>query len=51
MITQIQQVESETLFKKWVENSKKPSDYHYLVVDSGQPLDSYLNEVITYINS
>ncbi|MDP7978218.1 AAA family ATPase [Bacillus sp. WLY-B-L8] len=51
MISQIQHVESEELFRKWVENSKKPSDAHYLVVDSGQPLDCYINEVITYINS
>ncbi|MGF9964310.1 AAA family ATPase [Bacillus rhizoplanae] len=51
MISQIQHVESEELFKKWVGNSKKPSDYHYLIVDSGQPLDSYVNEVIEYIDS
>jgi len=50
MISQIQQVSSEEMFVKWVENSKRPPDFECLRVDSGSPLDSYIDRVISYIS-
>jgi predicted kinase len=50
MISQIQQVASEQAFLEWVDNSKRPSDIQCLRVDSGKPIDSYIDEVILYIN-
>ncbi len=49
MISQIQQVSSEEAFVEWVENSKRPPHLECLVVDSGKPLDSYIDEVISYV--
>lgn len=53
MLSQIQQVlddeVSEEYFKKWIDNSKRPSDSVYLTVDSAQPLESYIDEVMNYI--
>lgn len=49
MMSQIQQVSSEEAFVKWVENSKRPLDLECLRVDSGKPLDSYVDLVISYI--
>ncbi|MEH7456128.1 AAA family ATPase [Bacillus sp. JJ1127] len=49
MISQIEKVESEEGFKKWLDGSKRPSDFTYLIVDSGQPLEDYVDEVMTYI--
>jgi predicted kinase len=49
MISQIQQAPPEEAFKRIIDNSKRPSDFRYLVVDSSQPLDSYINEVLDYI--
>lgn len=49
MISQIEEVTSEGSFKYTIENSKKPNDYPYLVVDTRRPLKSYLTEVINYI--
>ncbi|RDW20379.1 ATP-binding protein [Oceanobacillus arenosus] len=50
MVSQIQVVSSEEEFKYTVENSKKPTDYQCMVVDTGKPLDSYIDKVIDYIN-
>lgn len=50
MISQIQQVSSEEAFIEWVENSKRPPDFECLKVDSGRPLDSYIDQVISYIS-
>ncbi|MEN1938828.1 AAA family ATPase [Paenibacillus sp. 102] len=50
MISQIRKVESEEVFKKWLDGSKRPSDFTYLIVDSGQPLEDYIDEVMTYMN-
>lgn len=53
MISQVPQVVSdktnEKIFENWINNMKRPSDMSYLVVDTSQPLKSYLNEVIEYI--
>lgn len=50
MISQIQDVSSEKHFHIAVNGSKKPSDSKYLVVDSGQPLENYMNDAIHYVN-
>ncbi|MBC6973733.1 ATP-binding protein [Bacillus sp. Xin] len=50
MISQIRKVESEEVFKKWLDGSKRPSEFTYLIVDSGQPLEGYIDEVMTYMN-
>ncbi|WP_342505523.1 AAA family ATPase [Sporosarcina sp. FSL K6-2383] len=49
MISQIQQVSSEEAFVEWVKNSKRPPDIECFTVDSGRPLDSYVDEVMSYI--
>ncbi|MFX3675173.1 MAG: AAA family ATPase [Paenisporosarcina sp.] len=50
MISQIQEVASEKAFFEWVEDSKRPSDVQCLRVDSGKSIESYIEEVISYIN-
>jgi predicted kinase len=50
MISQIGQITSEEGFTKAINNSKRPSDAMCHIVNSAQPLDSYINEVIKYIN-
>lgn len=50
MISQIQDVGSEKGFLEWVDNSKKPSNIDCLRVDSGKPIESYIDEVILYIH-
>jgi predicted kinase len=50
MISQIQQIASEAAFSEWVDRSKRPSDHECLRVDSGKPIASYIDEVISYIN-
>ncbi|MCF6137747.1 AAA family ATPase [Pseudalkalibacillus berkeleyi] len=49
-ISQIQKVKSEEVFKSAIQNSKHPSDSKYLVIDTRQPLQSYIQEAIDYIN-
>jgi len=39
----------ETTFQNWIDNIKIPSAIPYLIVDTSQPLLSYLNKVIEYI--
>ncbi|MGB5947069.1 AAA family ATPase [Paenisporosarcina sp.] len=50
MISQIQQVPSEKAFMEWVNKSKKPLDLECLKVDSGKPIEKYIDEVMLYIN-
>ena len=50
MISQIQQVASEKAFLEWVDNSKKPTNIQCLRVDSGKPIEKYIDEVMLYIN-
>ncbi|CAI8922825.1 ATP-binding protein [Bacillus sp. IT-79MI2] len=50
MISQIEEVESEEAFKKWLDGSKRPSDFTYLIVDSGKPLEDYIDKVMVYMN-
>ncbi|MCH1624434.1 AAA family ATPase [Ferdinandcohnia quinoae] len=49
MISQIKEAESEEAFTYTINNSKKPSDYKCLIVDTSQPLDSYIQNVMNYI--
>lgn len=50
LVSQIREVSSEEAFNETIENSKKPTDYQWIVVDTGRPLESYINKVIHYIN-
>lgn len=47
--SQIQEILSEKVFSVAVDSSEKPLNVEHLVVDSGQSLDSYINEVLEYI--
>ena len=49
MISQIHEVASEKAFFEWVDKSKKPSEIECLRVDSGKPIESYIEEVVLYI--
>lgn len=51
MISQIEKVSgTEENFKKVINNSKRPTDGNFIVVDSSQPIDSYIDKVISYIH-
>ncbi|MER2038667.1 MAG: AAA family ATPase [Solibacillus sp.] len=49
--SQIKEILSIDQFTYAVEGSKKPQDQRYLIVDSSQPLDCYIEEVMHYILS
>ncbi len=49
-VSQIQMVSSEDAFNEWVDKSIRPSKYNYFIVDSAQPIDSFIEDVIKYIN-
>ncbi|SOC42645.1 AAA family ATPase [Ureibacillus acetophenoni] len=48
-ISQIKEVKSIEDFRYTIENSKKPNNYKCLKVDTSKPLDSYIQEVLNYI--
>ncbi|PFO83654.1 AAA family ATPase [Bacillus cereus] len=50
MLSQIKEIQSEESFKYTIKNSKKPSEYKCLVVDTKQPLESYIRAVMNYIH-
>ncbi|MDA2666866.1 MULTISPECIES: AAA family ATPase [Bacillus cereus group] len=50
MLSQIKEIQSEESFKYTIKNSKKPSEHKCLVVDTKQPLESYILEVMNYIH-
>ncbi|OFD55088.1 hypothetical protein BWGOE4_37430 [Bacillus mycoides] len=50
MLSQIKEIQSEESFKYTIKNSKKPPEYKCLVVDTKQPLESYIQEVMNYIH-
>lgn len=50
LISQIGQITSEEGFKHAINNSKRPANVSSYIVNSDQPLDAYLDEVIKYIN-
>jgi predicted kinase len=49
MISQIEEISSEEAFQYTIKNSKKPLDIKCLVVDTSQPLESYVQTVLNYI--
>jgi predicted kinase len=50
LISQIEQITSAEGFKRAINNSKRPANVSSYIVNSDQPLDSYIDEVIKYIN-
>ncbi|TWT14564.1 AAA family ATPase [Planomicrobium sp. CPCC 101079] len=48
-ISQIQEVLSEKIFSVAVDSSEKPLNVEHLIIDSGKPVDSYIDEVLDYI--
>lgn len=48
-ISQIQEVLSEKVFSVAVDSSEKPLNVEHLIIDSGNPLNSYIDEVLEYI--
>lgn len=50
MISQIKEIKSVDAFKYTIENSKKPSKGKSLLVNTRQPIECYLQEVMNYIN-
>ncbi|MGE7982219.1 AAA family ATPase [Solibacillus sp. NPDC093137] len=49
MVSQIEAACSEETFKFTIENSKKPNEGAYIVVDTNEPLESYIDRVIGFI--
>lgn len=49
MLSQINEISSEENFKYTIKNSKKPSNYKCLLVDTRLPLESYIQDVLNYI--
>jgi predicted kinase len=50
MQSQIGDIPSEEAFKVWVNNSKKPLDHECLRVDSSKAIETYLEDVLTYLD-
>ena len=48
MMSQISEA-SEENFKYTLVNSKRPANYEFIVVNTSEPIDSYINEVLHYI--
>jgi len=51
MVSQIEAVSSEETFKLTIENSKKPDEGSYIVVNTSEPLESYIDQVIDFIKT
>ncbi|OJD44460.1 ATP-binding protein [Bacillus sp. 4048] len=49
MVSQIEKVESEVAFKKWLDGSKRPLNSEYLIVDSSKPLEQYAEKMMDYM--
>lgn len=49
MVSQIEVASSEETFKFTIENSKKPNEGLYIVVNTKQPLERYIDQVIRFI--
>ncbi|WP_339215940.1 AAA family ATPase [Solibacillus sp. FSL W8-0372] len=50
-ISQIAQVENKDLFYTTIKNSKKPANLSCLTVKTDNPLHTYIDDVLNYINS
>ncbi len=51
MQSQISKVSSEVVFRSTLENSKRPLNHPFLIVDTSKPLKNYLQKAMDYINS
>ncbi|RIJ67099.1 ATP-binding protein [Rummeliibacillus sp. TYF005] len=51
MVSQISEVKSLETFNRTLKSSKRPLNCKCFSVNSGKSLDTYINEVIDYINS
>jgi predicted kinase len=49
LISQIEQITSEEGFNHAINNSKKPANVRSYIVNSDQPIENYIDEVIKYI--
>lgn len=50
MVSQIKEIKSQKKFKYTIENSEKSPEHKSMVVNTGQPLEGYIQDVINYIN-
>lgn len=52
MISQVSEVPAELDILFTIENSnmKRPTEDRYLIVDTASPFDSYMDEVMSYMN-
>lgn len=50
MVSQISEIQSEEDFQVTINSAKKPANYRCLVINTGQPLANYIEDVIHYIN-
>jgi len=50
MVSQIKEIYSEESFRYTIKNSKKPPGYKCLIVDTGSPIENYLETVLGYIS-
>ncbi|MGE7023191.1 AAA family ATPase [Solibacillus cecembensis] len=51
MISQIAEVKSAATFHATLQSSKKPANTNHIIVNTGQSLESYIEEVMNYINN
>ncbi len=51
MISQIERVPSEETLLKTIENAKKPSNVRIHIVNTKEPIESYIKSVIEYLNT
>ncbi|MFZ7930924.1 AAA family ATPase [Bacillus thuringiensis] len=49
MISQIEKVESEVGFEKWLNGSQRPLNNEYLIVDSSKPIEQYMEKMMDYM--
>ncbi|PYE87480.1 hypothetical protein ATL10_10723 [Bacillus sp. 196mf] len=49
MISQIEKVESEVGFEKWLNGSQRPLNNEYLIVDSSKPIEQYVEKMMDYM--
>ncbi|HHL3301669.1 TPA: AAA family ATPase [Bacillus cereus] len=50
LVSQIEKVESEVVFKKWLDGSKRPLNSEYLIVNSSEPLERYAEKMMDYMS-
>ncbi|GAB6503126.1 ABC transporter ATP-binding protein [Bacillus sp. UMTAT18] len=50
LVSQIEKVESEVAFKKWLNGSKRPLNSEYLIVNSSEPLERYAEKMMNYMS-